>query len=274
MSRPCIFVINLDAASERLLRMQLQAEAAGIDFERVPGIRGDLPLNLRDQFSLSPLSQGEIGCYAAHLEVCSRVVSRNLPAAMVLEDDVEFATDIAALLDGVLAKLTSPWDIVKLCNNHDRSVYSIDRIGHRHLVRFYRQPARAAGYLISGTGARKLLKSRPRVRPIDIEMRQPWHIGLDMYGICPPPVVQLRTMPSFIREAGVKRRGGYSKVRIQTFVYAVRAMGWGPALSCRIADMFWRKRTPPHRKRGVWTPYRPELDLQARRAIPSWPRAD
>jgi len=258
-----IFVINLDVATERLSFMQGQAAKADIAFERIAGVRGtQVPENLRDQFlnadgtPRSSLSAGEIGCYASHLEAARLIVARDLPAALVLEDDVELRGDLKSFLTQIAGVLPDAWDIVKLCNYHHRTVYCVRRFGDSHLVRFYRQPALAAGYLLSRQGAAKLLAPQPRIRPIDIEMRQPWHMDLDIYGVCPPPVKQLSFLRSYIKnESDFEPARGYGQFQYETFKYAVRHMGLWQALACRAVDAVYRRQTRPPRETGLWIPY-------------------
>lgn len=265
--RPTVFLINLDIASERLAFMQEQARRAGIDLERVAGVVGTaVDERWRDQFLLpdgriaSLLNAGEVGCYASHLLVCSLIVERGLPLAVVLEDDVEVPHDFGQFIDAVPNVLPPTWDIIKLNNNPSRAVYSLGQVGPRHLVRFYRQPPMTGGHLISNAGARKLLVPRSRNKPIDMELRQPWNMDLDMYGICPPAVRQLQSMGSYIHEVGGDRlrRGKHFRDPARTFAYAVRKMGLLPTLACRWAEV-WQvlvpgPQAPPASGRGAWVP--------------------
>lgn len=265
--RPTIFLINLDIAQERLAFMQEQARRAGINLERVPGVAGAaVAERWRDQFLLpdgciaSPLNAGEVGCYASHLLVCSHIVERDLPLAVVLEDDVEVPEDFGQFIDAVPDLLPPAWDIIKLNNHPSRAVYSLGRVGPRHLVRFYRQPPMTGGYLISNAGARKLLVPRPRNKPIDMEMRQPWNMDLDMFGICPRAVHQLQSMGSYIYQVGGHRlrRGSHFRDPARTFAYAVRTMGLLPTMACRLAEV-WQvlvpgPQAPPASGRGAWVP--------------------
>jgi glycosyl transferase family 25 len=71
--------------------------------------------------------------------------------------------------------------------------------GGRKLVRFSRVPLGRAGYLVSRSGAAKLLKPRKICAPGDVEITHPWLLDLDIYGVEPPPILQeRRKFPSVI----------------------------------------------------------------------------
>ena len=242
---PHIFFLNLDRASDRLAFMQSQAAAAGVEIERVQGTLGTaVDTSVRSQFLnedgsiASHLSAGEVGCYASHLKAYREVVDRDLPLALVLEDDVELPAGLAGILRETVAHLPAQWDVVKLCNSAERAVYTLSVLSNgSHLVRFYRQPPLAGAYLISNTGARKMLAARPRVRPVDIEFRQPWHIGLDMYGVCPRLIQQRHDIESEIGKLGRRGRSGpRDRAPARTFAYAVGKIGLMQTLVCRVVE--------------------------------------
>ena len=167
---PHIFFLNLDRASDRLAFMQSQAAAAGVEIERVQGTLGTaVDTSVRSQFLnedgsiASHLSAGEVGCYASHLKAYREVVDRDLPLALVLEDDVELPAGLAGILRETVAHLPAQWDVVKLCNSAERAVYTLSALSNgSHLVRFYRQPPLAGAYLISNTGGARCLRQTAR----------------------------------------------------------------------------------------------------------------
>jgi len=63
-----------------------------------------------------------------------------------------------------------------------------DLVNGRTLVRFSRYPWDCAGYMLSRSGAAKILKWKSRTKGIDFEMRHPWQFGFNSFGIAPPPV--------------------------------------------------------------------------------------
>jgi hypothetical protein len=62
----------------------------------------------------------------------------------------------------------------------------VARLDANHsLVRFMRLPINACAYIISQSGARKMRRSAPRVRPVDVEMRHGYLRGMGIYGVSP-----------------------------------------------------------------------------------------
>ena len=117
-----IYVINLASSTQRMQAISEHLHSLGLAFERVEAVWGqDLSeRELADLYSpqanhqrfYRPLSAGEIGCYASHLNVWRAMVDECVPVALVLEDDMELDARMPALLQAMEA--TQDWDMVKL----------------------------------------------------------------------------------------------------------------------------------------------------------------
>src|SRR5262245_7733227 len=132
-----VFVINLDRSTERLARIKERCAAIKIPFERFPAISGaDLPPNLRPYFCdtsgkiISRLMPGEIGCYASHLGVWQLIVERDLPAAMVCEDDADLPAETEALTQEIMAALPVDWDMVLLTSTPSHAFRPLSRLSN------------------------------------------------------------------------------------------------------------------------------------------------
>jgi glycosyl transferase family 25 len=194
-----IFVINLDRNPDRLAFIRRQLETFGLSFERLSAVDG-ATLTTSQVGLLSgggrrwngdyfrPLTSGEVGCYASHRACWQRIVDRRLPAALVLEDDVELSATFAGLLPAV-SRLSDRFEYI-LLSNHRRGFIRLETIDGAHaVVAFSRPPARSVAQVISASGARKLLERvPPYLRPIDIDLQFPWEIGeLEIVSVWPPP---------------------------------------------------------------------------------------
>ena len=208
-----VFVINLDRSLDRLAFMREQAARAGFEFERVAAVDGlRVPVELRSYFAhilknKPPIiDDGAVGCYASHLRVYQRIVESGSPAGLVMEDDVEVPGNIADVLRDLLDKLPRGWDFVHLAHLPTRAVRPLAAlVSGARLVRYSRIPPNAAGYLISRSGAEKLLNPGIlRFWAIDMDTRRPWVFGHDAYGVDPPPLLQL-AMPTTIPRAPSRR---------------------------------------------------------------------
>lgn len=200
------FYINLDRHPDRRAFIEKQLTEIGIIAERISGVDGrHLPPDIAKCFSFANhLTDGEVGCAASHLKVWQIIVDRDVPASLILEDDALLSAAIANVLPTLLSTLPSDWDIVRLCRTSKRAVRPIAKLPEgRMLVRYSRVPVGAAGYLVSRSGAVKLLRPRHIDCPCDIEIAHPWRLGLSVFGVEPILITQARSViPSSIGNRG------------------------------------------------------------------------
>jgi len=239
-----IFVINLDRSPERMVLMRAQARAAGLRFERVRGVNGiqELPIWAKPQFldgrgrTRSGLSTGEVGCYASHLLVMSKILEQGLQGAIVLEDDAVLDDSFARLVERASSAVPDPWDCIHLSTRFKRPAFPIVDLGSgRSLVRYMRQPINSTAYMISLAGAAKLAAPRPRTRPFDVEFRQPWLSGLEMFGIFPALVHPHEHLASTIDADWKTRRSKANRLRATSRQQAL----WKPGLASQIRGWFY-----------------------------------
>lgn len=233
-----VFVINLAEAVDRLSYMSEQLNGA---FERIEAVRGTtVPERIAGNFSGSPpLLPGEIGCYASHLLTAEAILARGLPCAVVLEDDVELAADFRHIVDSAIAQMPGEWDILSLSGAKQRPHHRIASLpGESYLVRYLHFPKTTAAYVISASGCQKLLKTRQRKRPVDVDIRYGWEMGLDGYGVFPPLAYQANIFASSIPKSKQQRfywRAnplGYLRGRIE----GVRKFGVANLLRAYVED--------------------------------------
>jgi glycosyl transferase, family 25 len=192
-----VFLINLDRDPDRLVHMRTALGQVGLVPERVPAVYGlAMPDWVKPYFLdadgcvASRLKVGEVGCYASHLVTAKRLLERGLPYALVCEDDLRFDADLVALIEATLAVLPRNWGIVRL-SNAPKSPYlaRADLPGERDLAVYSRVPNNTGAFLLSADGAKKLLKPGLRTLQIDEHLRRPWLLGMETFGIVPPPIV-------------------------------------------------------------------------------------
>jgi glycosyl transferase family 25 len=250
-----VFLINLDRSPDRLAFMQAEANRIGLKFERVPAVdRTAVPDDLRAQFlapdgsPAGPLSPGEVGCYASHLTVHQRVVREGLPCAVVLEDDARLTPHLMDVVPAAVTVAPEDWDLIHLSAVVNRAVYAMaDLPGGCHLVRYMRPPRGTAGYIISRSGAAKMLAPAPRRRPIDVDLKLAYERNLDVLGVYPPPVIWGNHFPSEIwSKSGdglQKRTRPSAKETFRGHLYVARKLGLSTYLQCRLATLRRRRRS-------------------------------
>ncbi len=208
------FYINRDCDTDRRANIESELNSAGLSAERVSAIDGlAVPRSLRAYFFesnrlASLLKPGEVGCYASHLKTLDIIVKRGLSYALVLEDDALLPPDLRETVENIVERLPESWDIVHLCGNPHRVVKPVAKLEHgRALVRYSRVPTGAFGYLISASGARKLLAPIKRHWPFDTDMKRPWLFALQIYGVVPKIIGHDDASPSRIQATGGRSRG-------------------------------------------------------------------
>lgn len=185
-----VYLINLDRSPERLAFMQEQAERLGITMQRIPAIDGlNVPLRFRPQFltpdgkALSGLPPGKLGNYCSQLIACERILESDLPWAVILEDDVHLDDDFAEVVTSAVAAVPQ-WDVIHLSSDVKKAVLSVAEITEgRHLVRYSRFTVNAGAYIVSASGAQKMLVPKLRLNPNDIDrFRYGYLMGIDFFG--------------------------------------------------------------------------------------------
>lgn len=222
-----VFYINRDRDVARLDSIRTYLSAAGLAAERVTAVEGlAVPDQFRDYFFTggtlhSKLKPGEVGCYASHLLVMSRIVERDLDYALVLEDDAVVRPDICETIANVLSAVPEGWDLVHICKDSNRAVKTIAVLdGNRRLIRYSRVPETTTGYLISRSGAKKFLKHSKRYWPVDTDFRRPWSFGLEIYGVM-PRLIDAGGFPSAIHQLG-------NHSRLRRGIPMLRQRSWAP----------------------------------------------
>jgi glycosyl transferase, family 25 len=214
-----VFVINLERSVERLAAMTLRCSEIGISFERFSAVSGtDLPPALKPYFCdvsgriVSPLRPAEIGCYASHLGVWQLILERRVPAALICEDDAVPPHGIDAIITEIMSSLDGGWDMVLLSSKPVQAFRPLASLANGgSLVRYSKVPSSLACYLISNSGAAKMLQPvAPRMWMNDHDSRFPWKFGMETYGVYPPPA-RLSGDKSTINSTG--RRGTRSGLR-------------------------------------------------------------
>jgi glycosyl transferase family 25 len=211
------YFINLDRDADRRAAIEGELHRAGIAANRYPAVDGTaLPPELAPYFAHGDgkpplMTAGEIGCYASHLGIYREIVAKNVDVALVLEDDAVLAREMAPILEDILTQAPPGWDMILLCGNKDRAVRPLVSLkGGRTLVCYSRIPPTTAGYLITASGARKMLNPAVRrIWPVDWDTRTPWIFQMETFGVAPAPINQNTTT----LDSSIVRGSGRSRLR-------------------------------------------------------------
>jgi GR25 family glycosyltransferase involved in LPS biosynthesis len=165
------FIVNLRGDTEKLARALAQFEGhPRYDVVRLEGVYGSaLPDDVCRKITSDPnsvLAKGALGCFLTHVRAWDLVASRNLPLALVVEDDVELR-HLSAFDPGII-----PPNIDLLFANDRAEIPAQNKIEQaftlhpiaQSLPRI-EQRRRSIGtdcYFISPTGATKLIAAASR----------------------------------------------------------------------------------------------------------------
>lgn len=196
-----LLYINLEKDAVRRSRMEEELSAAQVAGQRLhavwwTGLDATVQAQLYSETQnrlqyYQPLVNGEKGCYASHIQAWQALLHSDAPGMIVLEDDVMLHANFKIVVEAI-AQLPEQWDMIKLMGRPgNEKIDSGQALAAGHeLIQYRRVPSFTAGYVISRSGAQKMLETRiPFGRPIDIDLRFWWENGMRIYGVYPAVVL-------------------------------------------------------------------------------------
>lgn len=189
-----IYAINLDRSRERWESLSASAARQGLELTRIAAVDGrSVPEHLRIEASENcfrrlsgrVMRPGEYGCYRSHLTALDAIVASGVPAAVIVEDDIEFSGRFMARAQALLAALPQA-EVIKLLNHRARGFRAYAKSSEGDLVgRCLHGPqGSAACYLVTAKGAEKLARAlRPMILPYDVDLERGWKTGAATYTV-------------------------------------------------------------------------------------------
>jgi glycosyl transferase, family 25 len=192
MSIP-VFVISLKNASDRRASTVRQLEMAGVQFKFVEAVDGrslseEAIRNSSDfgvfksGFYSRYLRKEEIGCTLSHLSILKEIITENISAACILEDDNVYSQRFMELLSLIERTITGR-DLVYLGHRSECSMSeAIGRMTNQlkpydcYIGEPLEMPYGSHGYVITNSAARILVDNAYPVRV-------PWDVYLGNSGI-------------------------------------------------------------------------------------------
>ncbi|XP_025413911.1 glycosyltransferase 25 family member-like isoform X1 [Sipha flava] len=125
----------------------------------------------KDPYYKRPITKGEIGCFMSHYRIWAKTTSEGLGEVLVLEDDARFEPYFRFKLQMVLnelRRLPFSWDLVYIGRKSLNDNNEI-RLENSKLLVWPGYSYWTLGYLLSGSGAKKLLNADPlkKLLPVD-----------------------------------------------------------------------------------------------------------
>jgi len=211
-----IFVINMKSSAERWQKTHSRLHSLGLECVRFEATVGkslseaeistwyDADANLRKHHR--NMTPGEIGCYISHMRVWQHIHNKNIPAAIILEDDLIIEEHLSKTIDQL--NMLNNWDMIKLSDNRANPfIESFTLATPLTLGNYFKVPNGTQGYAISLSGTKKLLQRKPFFRPVDVDIQFHSEVNLNLVGIKPYP---LSEDLSFISEIANANAGAHS----------------------------------------------------------------
>ena len=212
--RPLAYVISLKSAEARRRTVAARLDAAGIAFtvfDAVDGRAFDVEAQpvydgpRRRALYGHDMLGGEIGCLLSHKAILEHVVRDGRGPALVFEDDIVLDPYFGAAVDALMAH-QDRWELVRFLGDaktqRQRQRPLLDLGGGFWMTRLLTQPGGAAAYIVSESGAAKLLKHLDKTPfPIDVLMGRPWLTGVGNFMVRPGLAVQDPALGSDIGDA-------------------------------------------------------------------------
>lgn len=166
-----LYVISRDGSPERLVALWAETDRLGVPLVRVGAAEG------------APGEDGVLLRASDHRRAWERVVSDDVPLAIVLEDDVALDDRLGPLLDGtVLDDAMPPLGLVNL--DGGPSGEGATRIEHT-----LGMPARCGAYALRRETAMALLAVQRRAEPLERTLLRHREHGAELRVALPAPVV-------------------------------------------------------------------------------------
>jgi len=209
------FIITLPEAKERQDFMSAQMSARGLPFEFVEAVDGrgfdvaghpEYDAATRRRNYGRDLKGGELGCLLSHKRLYEKIVAESIPLSFILEDDAVLVDDMRQVIEDLAALPNDSFDIVrflgskKLSKARQKIVKPLRK--PYTLSRLYGVPGGAHAYVITLTGAKKMLAAMPRsAYPIDTLIGRVWDTKCEALVVMPGPAVNSQDHGSFIGDA-------------------------------------------------------------------------
>jgi glycosyl transferase family 25 len=259
-----IFVINLEKDAARRASITGQLSALGLPFELVPGVLGsalsaaELALHYDDGKAkwrmARSLLPAEIGCALSHVNVYRMMVARDIPFALVLEDDVSLPGGLGEVLDACAAVVDPRRPQVWLLSPAEGWPGGPGEraLGTQHILSRYRGGFYTSSYLLTACAAKALLAELYPIGDVaDCWRRLNQYRVVDLHVVSPPVIRQdherfgsSTTLDYYARvDRGLRSTLLYKLRRARAILrdafYAPYRRRWRPYSGLRFTGMFW-----------------------------------
>ncbi|CAG8691234.1 18966_t:CDS:1 [Racocetra fulgida] len=140
------------------------------------------------------LTVGQRACYITHYLIYNQIIDEGLNNVLILEDDVDFETNITDIMTDIHRNLPKSWDTLHLGHCYEVKGKLVGNSSFPNKLYEAMFPQCTHAYAISNSGAHKMLQAidpmNPR-GPIDYEISlQTKYKRITSYSVHPQPIIQ------------------------------------------------------------------------------------
>lgn len=180
-----IYLINLKRRPERRLRMKKVLNMQMVDYKLFDAVDShslnttylkklgiDVLPGFVDPYKERSLTRGEIGCFLSHFTIWQEVLEKEYAQILILEDDIRFEPGFVRKMKNLLEKIKIfdfEWDLIYIGRKRLKVDQPEDPVPDFDDLVVAGYSYWTLGYLLSYTGAQKLIDGNPlgRMVPVD-----------------------------------------------------------------------------------------------------------
>ena len=180
-----VYVVNLDASTERLAQADLELKNHQIQYQRISAVDGR-QFDVHAQagyhsekahyYTGRDLLGSEVGCYLSHKKALEQFVASGADWGLILEDDLKLCADFKPKILETIRYIENQnieCDVLNLVSNKRKISRQLTTIQGHDLLRAYYFPISALGLLWSKAGAQAFLAQLHELyMPIDVEIQK------------------------------------------------------------------------------------------------------
>lgn len=171
-------------------------DKASMSLEDRMCFEADSPTDNRQRLVTRRWTDGEISLAAKHISIAWDIWLNGIEYALVLEDDAIFSEEFPDVFNSVILDAPPGWDLIAIggCLNIHNTDDRVSQYLYRHCA-----TRCTHGYIISYSGARKLLESLPIRMPIDFQLNSLCtEADLQAFFVEPPQISQDNGLESIL----------------------------------------------------------------------------
>ncbi|CAG8551876.1 3627_t:CDS:1 [Dentiscutata erythropus] len=149
------------------------------------------------KYGYGELSADRRACYLSHYMIYKLIIDKGLNNALILEDGVDFETNITAIMTDIHRNLPDSWDTLYIGHCFEGMGKPVGNSSFANGLYESVNPGCKHAYAVSNSGARKLVEKLDPMKPqgaIDYAiLARIMNKEITSYSVHPPPIIQWKS---------------------------------------------------------------------------------